>query len=672
MTSSIKEELAALYAAAGYEVSASDPRPDRLELARRDAEGVKHIVLLLPFEAAEPPAADGVLAELTALAVSAPAALRVLALPKSTSLGAGFQSKAKTAGAELRNYAALLDGVYGGGWIGLGAGRGRAERLRRELRDFGRVDAELLSAVLRGREAPKALAAQPNRARQRFFLRDGPRPQDRRPGQGEDLLAHLAERFAQPPHGPEVHLVIGAGGAGKTFLFEGLFTYLDEGFQLRKIQQQRGVRPVPIMPASLLKAGARSGVDLLSSAAATEYGAVGGLGVLTHLTRIGANLPMFDGLDEYFAETEDLADSLQSAFLGEGARSRIVIVLRDSLLETSPAVRRMAERFSAALGPERFAIYELALWGAAGDGGAADGFWSEGAAQRELAWLKLEGRRPAPGEPDTDRVAGFQALLEGAPQLKDLSRLAFYCDLLIDLYKDLRAGAVIESRSGRPTPEDEYDVFDLCFEAILDRELAKQRPGDASAPVRAFLRAGRPDDPDPLLAALRAAAPEDGFEDPGQALAMALDALSASDGPPQDGPTQDGPTQDADSAWARRGLIELIETAAYFARRRPDATDLTPDRLRGLYEAAGFEATGDDQALGHRMLRQFVLFVQSGEEGAVDFAHEFMADYLAARRVVALARAGRGDLEALIGSPAAGETAVFRGYIARELGGGAG
>ena len=537
--------------------------------------------------------------------------------------------------------------MYGGDWIGLGGHRGRADRLRRELRDFSRVDADLLSAVLRGREALKAENMRPSRVRQRFFLRDGARTADRAPLAGGDLLTHLAARFAQPPVGPEAHLVIGPGGAGKSFLFEGLFTYLDEAFQLRKAQQEPGARPVPIMPASLIEAGARSGADLLQAVAATEYGAVGGLGLLTHLTRSGGNILMFDGLDEFFAETEDLADTLETAFLAPEARSRLVIVLRDALLETSPSVRRMVERFARRLGPDGFAIYELALWDDA-----------EEAAQRELAWLKLEGRRPRGGEADTDRVAGFLALLDAAPRLKALSRLAFYCDLLIGIYTDLRDGSAIESRSGRPAPEDEFDVLELCFEAILDRELDKHRPGDAGAPVRAFLKEAGDAGEDPFLSALRAATPTGRFDDPGEALAAAIDALTAG------GDALDDP----DAAWARRGLVELIETAAYLARRRADGGALTTERLHGLYTAAGFEAAADDQALGRRMLRQFVLFVQSEVTGAVDFSHEFMADFLAARRVVALVKSGAGPLEAVMGAPARGETEVFRGYLERELG----
>jgi hypothetical protein len=67
------------------------------------------------------------------------------------------------------------------------------------------------------------------------------------------------------------------------------------------------------------------------------------------------------------------------------------------------------------------------------------------------------------------------------------------------------------------------------------------------------------------------------------------------------------------------------------------------------------------------MLRQFVLFVQGRQPDAVDFTHEFMADYLAARHVVEKVRRGEGRLDALRGAPKYGETDLFNGYIAREL-----
>ncbi len=115
------------------------------------------------------------------------------------------------------------------------------------------------------------------------------------------------------------------------------------------------------------------------------------------------------------------------------------------------------------------------------------------------------------------------------------------------------------------------------------------------------------------------------------------------------------------------GLVALIEEAAYFARRRPHGAELTAFTLKQLYEKLQLGPEQDDRALGERMLRQFVLFVQGLQPGTVDFAHEFMADFLAARYVVNQVKAGKGKLENLMGQSNQGETNVFRGYLKREL-----
>src|SRR5581483_3412379 len=323
--------------------------------------------------------------------------------------------------------------------------------LRDRLVNYSRVDADLLSAVVRPNLAKQALVQAPTRVQQRYFIRDGVGPTDRRPNEGVDLLHHLIARLGQPPSGPEVYLIIGPGGSGKTWLFEGLFTYLDEAFQRRKQQQEPGVRPTAVMPDSLIRAGSRKSEALFKAVAETEFGTAG-LGLLDHLVRRGQLILMFDGLDEFFADSEDIGRSIVQRYLSPDSRTRIFIVLRDSLLETSPNVRNMAGQF-ARLGPDGFSIYEIAMW-------------EKDFAQRELAWLKLEKRRPRPSEQDTPLVAGFLAWLASSPRMQELARLAFYCDLLADLYAQHLSGATLEDRSGRPIPEDEYDLLQLCFDLI--------------------------------------------------------------------------------------------------------------------------------------------------------------------------------------------------------------
>jgi hypothetical protein len=651
MQISARANVAGIYRASGYAVT--DAATGILVAERANADrGREQVAIAFPLEFLRLDAA-GVLAEIKAYQPNGKDRLFVVALPKNTSLGAEFQGQVRRAGGELRNYAGLLDGGYGGSsYIGLGSeDRRDAERLRARLFNYSRVDADLLSAVVRSQYADQALATAPTRVQQRFFMRDGARVTDRRPTEGTDLLHHLVARLGQPPSGPEVYLIVGPGGAGKTWLFEGLFTYLYEAFQRKKAQQDMGVRPIPVMPESLIAAGSRKTADIFEAVAATEYGATGGLGLLDHLVCGGRNILMFDGLDEFFADNQDIGQTLSERYLKPGSLARIFIVLRDSLLVTSANVRTLVSRLAEELGPESFLLYELALW-------------DRQFAQREMAWLKLEKRRPQPGERDTPAVAGFLEALGKSKRMHELARLAFYCDLLVDLYVQQQAGAEEEERSGRQMPEDEYDLLDLCFNLIVDRELAKQRPDAEVVPEKAFVptRTEGPEEPQRRLEPLWRLF-EAGIERSLKAMGLGKDYAVLGD-----------KALAADSAGGtpylsegRYALVRLIEEAAYFARRSPGGGALTGGTLRELYAKLGLGQDEDDRELGERMLRQFVLFVQGREAGTVDFAHEFMADFLAARHVLAETKKhGLGKLDQMIGLPNQGETEVFRGYLKRE------
>lgn len=599
-------------------------------------------MVAVPFEVAPRPREDEILAQISRWQPNGNDRIFVVALPKSLSFGAAFQSRVANANAEIRHYAGLLDGGYGGKYIGLGFRDHRAQQLRDELFDYSRVDADLLSAVVRSSEADKALSRPPTRVPQRYFIRDGTSVANRRT-EGTDLLRYLVARLGQPAYSPEVLLIVGPGGSGKSWLFEGLFTYLEEAFQKHKNKQEQAVRPIPVVPAGLIAAGSRRTTDLFEAVARAEYGSRGGIGLMDHLVRKGQAVLMFDGLDEFFADNQDIGQLISERYFTQDSRARIFMVLRDSLLDTSENVQKLCERLKSDLGPDGFTICELALWEAE-------------IAQRELAWLKLEERRPRHGEKDTPAVEGFLRWLAQAPRLQQLAGLAFYCDLLLDLYIQDKAGAVIEQRSGRLMPVDEYELLEFCFDLILDRELAKQR---LSTEVI-----------DKTAAATGLSSPEqhslwttidlflDAFFEKGLAHPVeAQIALDASRSNPY-------------LAW-RVGLVELVEEAAYFSRRKPQGAELTTLSLRQLHEKLDLGMDKDLRALGERMLRQFVLFVQGRKPGTVDFAHEFMADFLAARYVVKRVRARKDRIEMLIGQPTQGETDVFRGYLKRELHGNA-
>ncbi|MEM9725212.1 MAG: hypothetical protein AAF909_07105 [Pseudomonadota bacterium] len=647
-----RETIAALYQAAGYR---------REDLGRTDAlvftdaaGGRPPVAIYFPLAAATPPDANRALQDLAALQAQAPGAILVVAMDNVSrlisSLGKDFPDAAKAAGAVLRTYTGVLDSVYGGGDIGLRGGEtAEQKRLRDQLMKYGRVNPDILSAVLRSDNRIKdaALVAPPTRVRQRFHRRDGLRPSDRAPNAGEDLLAHFVTRLAQPASGPEVFLVIGPGGAGKSFFFEALFTYLEEAFQNAKQRNQLSTRPVPVTPESFRK-NERRDVQLFDAIARTEYGQIGGVDLLAHQVNTGANLLMFDGLDEFFAGSEDLSEEIARRFLVEGAKGRLVIVLRDSLLDTSEPLRTLATRFAERLGAG-FSIYEIALWD--------DG---DGAAQRELAWLKLEGRRPAHAEADTERVAGFLDLLRtSGPRVRELCQLAFYCDLTLQLYADNLAGATHHSASRTALPQDEYDLLELCFDGMLDRELDKIRYDTVDDLDRAL----GGEDPEASLQAELArramAAPTTGMD--GASYAASLDRLfqiQSSAG-----------AADGDRSGVRAALSDLVEEAAWAHRRGGDGAGggaaLNADTLAQLYDDAVLWSDEEARSLGHRILRQFVLFQQGETDGSVGFTHDFMADYLAARYIARMAETGQAPRAALMGAPIHGETEIFQGYLER-------
>jgi hypothetical protein len=638
MLNPIRSQIIEIYRASGYTIDET-ANPSTFTAARQGPNGGKEeVVVALPLEVMPRPGEDEILSQISRWQPNGNDRVFVVALPKSLSLGAAFQSRVTNANAEIRHYSGLLDGGYGGKYIGLGSKDHRAPQLRNELFDYSRVDADLLSAVVRASEAEKALSRPPTRVPQRYFIRDGASVANRRT-EGADLLRYLVARLGQPAYSPEVFLIVGPGGSGKSWLFEGLFTYLEEALQKRKNKQEPTVRPIPIVPAGLIAAGSRSATDLFEAVARAEYGSRGGIGLMDHLVRTGQALLLFDGLDEFFADNHDIGQLISKRYFTPDSQARIFIVLRDSLLDTSENVQTLCERFKSELGVEGFTICEIAPW-------------EPEIAQRELAWLKLEQRHPHHGEKNTPAVEGFLDWLGQSPRLQQLAGLAFYCDLLLDLYIQDKAGAVIEQRSGRLMPVDEYELLELCFDLVLDRELAKQQLDTDVIHKSA--------------AAIGLASPEqhslwttiDLFLDAffGRRLVQPVEAQLALDASGSD------PYQ----AW-RLGIVELVEEAAYFSRRKPHGMELTTLSLRQLHEKLELGVDRDLRALGERMLRQFVLFVQGRKPGTVDFAHEFMADFLAARYVVKRVKGRKDAIEILIGQPTQGETDVFQGYLKREL-----
>jgi hypothetical protein len=420
-------------------------------------------------------------------------------------------------------------------------------------------------------------------------------------------------------------MIVGPAGSGKTYLLEALFTYVHEGFMQAKGKQQMGVRPIPVLPASLLRAESYSAERLFAAVAETECAGALGPELLDFCVRNGQAILMIDGLDEFFAEQEDFLSEIKGRYLTDSI-ARVIIVLRDSLLATSGNVRKLVEELGALArrGVTAFAMYELALW-------------DKNESKRTMAWLRIEKRRPEPHESDPPRVKAFLDQLQASPVMDDLARLPYYYERLLERY------------NGNPNawlPADQYDLLDDMLDKLIKREWEKHKPGaDADAPPQGVFITG----PELIRALLR--------------------------------------RRNADEEIAKKGedsFRSILAEASYYHRRVPgwaaDAQNATGSSLYQVLSELQNEGhqwtwaimghlerwfSGAARERGQRILRQFALFVQG--DGGTEFAHEIMADYLAARYALLRIRERPNMFLDIVGRPAAPETPIFAGFLRREL-----
>jgi len=608
----------------------------RLRAARERNGQSEALIVWAPLLANPPVGRDQVLAELAAAGSSDPGAERIVILPNLLSFRADFQTAVKKAGGEIRAYAQFFDDPFVPKGLGLGTGGDEAEEaseLSRSLIKPERLDADILQAILRPnhRKRREFLDRPPERVPQPYFVGQGTTPTgDRRPD-GHDLLQHLIARLNQPAAGPEVFMIVAPAGAGKTYLLEALFTYLYEGFMLAKSKQQLGTRPIPVLPESLLRAASYSSRELFNAVAETEGAGALSREALDFFVCRGKTTLMIDGLDEFFAEQDDFFAEINARYLDEHSKARIFIVLRDSLLSTSPNVRKLV----ADLSHQPFvtlAIYQLALW-------------NREDAKRTMAWLRLEKRRPDAGEADTARVRHFLAQLRAFPVMDDLARLPYYCERLLEFYgANAQVGDEVEI-PGANLPGDEYELLDYALEKLMRREWEKHH----------HVRDGT-------------LVPEMIFVEGWQSLLLAFGRFSVPSG---------GARNQIEEGYAPIGEAALkikLEEAAYIYRHRAVAADgtaggggLTTRLLTALYKRTRSWATNsEEREKGERILRQYPLFSE-GAAGSVDFTHEIMADYLAARHALRLLRENPTRFCDVVRGAKSDDAPVFLGYLRREF-----
>jgi hypothetical protein len=483
------------------------------------------------------------------------------------------------------------------------------------------------------------LAGKVRRVAQPFSLQSG----SLQPGQtataglvpGSDLVEHLETAIRDPHPAPRLRIIDGPAGSGKTIAFNALALSLFEEFAAAKKARHQGVRPILFLPEHLRGAGIGYVDDIIAAVADSDMAAPTTPEQFKWLLMNGHALWMFDGLDEFYSGGSDFFTFVEEALNAPGSKAQFVICARDSLLSSSPPMREFVDRQMAA--GHATEIYELSPW--------------TSQAWRQLAWLELENGRE--GASNSSRVNKFVASLERSAEVAAMARLPFYCSVLLNHFSD--HGSM---------PHDEFDVLEMLVESMIRREHGK--------------RVFRWQD----------------FVDV-ESLAQALeDEFERQDLPAPNGDTMEDAICCLLDEQAPELLFELIGGLAHRLCRTGMAGDglggFSADEASDLiaFGRAPYIRDGDDAALLRlrTSLVRFAFFGAARKVGSLDFTHEILAEFFAARYAVhkieralcnLAAQDGRGNGQAgltslaetvamAVGTTEVPATSLFHRYFARQ------
>ena len=251
---------------------------------------------------------------------------------------------------------------------------------------------------------------------------------------GQDLLRTVYDQLKLGT-GPNVHIIAGPAGAGKSILFESLYASLYDNFHANKQKQVRSPRPVPLLPEYLEFSDAPTVKALLRAFLETDFVRALDGDTFHWMMTHGSALWMLDGLDEVIAQDPGFFEFLLELLTDpDASRSpQVVICIRDSLLSSNDDLRDLCESY-----PEAVVTHVLAPW----DIGS----------KKRYAEITLR-----------DQATPFMEVLAGRPDLDSLSATPYYCALLADLFAqgDLRADY------------SEADLLSHALSSIIDREYTK-------------------------------------------------------------------------------------------------------------------------------------------------------------------------------------------------------
>lgn len=236
---------------------------------------------------------------------------------------------------------------------------------------------------------------------------------------GVDLLEILAGGIPEPQRA-RVRIIVGRAGVGKSVLFRSLYAKLYDEFHAAKSKLGIRPRPIPFVPEYLRGAYAVRVPVLIDSFLRTDVATPVEPRTFEWLLVHGFTSWFFDGLDELYSGDPQFFETLLELITRPESSAQITIFCRDSMLTASDQFDEFREMCST--GPDLLEVYRLSEW--------------ERPSKRQYAWLSIEDRPPRTAEADTPIVAGFLKELDSSPALRSLSGLPFYCQVLLDLYRD--------------------------------------------------------------------------------------------------------------------------------------------------------------------------------------------------------------------------------------------
>ncbi len=421
-----------------------------------------------------------------------------------------------------------------------------------------------------------------DRIAQPFSLRDTVDPKDARPVKG-DLVEYLETALIEPEQGPKLRIIEGHAGSGKTVALTALFRSAYREFIEAKKSRHERRRPIVFLPEHLR--GGKIGYvdDVIEAVTGSEVAGVVSPEQFKWLLTNGYSIWMFDGLDEFYSGSQEFFTFIEDALTTPGSKAQFVISTRDSLFQSSEGLRNCVERLAAK--GQSAEIYQLQPWD--------KNSW------RSLAWLELEHGRD--GGENSERVLAFVSALEKSKELAQLASLPFYCSLLLQRYK-----------SDSTLPEDEFDALESMVNKIIDREQGKD-----------IFRWQDYLDIDVLSKAIEDEAKKLGLPNTASSDARAVVAHLL-------------------DVEGREILIDIIGSIAH-SHRRTSATGglgegLPVDDVRGLKYFGEMPVNLDPDVLKRLRMAvvQFAFFTRGREPGTIDFTHEIVADFLAARYAISL------------------------------------